>query len=86
MAAVGTIGVIVSAIGLLKEVLEKAGLDSAKAAQITGEFMSKLKMRAGREGGSGGEADLHSAVLQESWEYSVLTLACEKASARAHSS
>ena len=78
MAAVGTIGVVLSAIGLLKEVLEKAGLDSAKVAQIIGEFVSKLKTRAGRADGTVAEVELQAAVLRESWEYSVLTLAREK--------
>jgi hypothetical protein len=71
-------GVILSAIDLLTEVLDKAGVDPSKAAQIVGEFVSKVRVKAGRAEGADQETDLRSVPLQESWEYSVLTLSYQK--------
>jgi hypothetical protein len=78
MAAIGTIGVILSAIDLLKEVLDRAGVDPSKTAQIIGEFVSKMKAKAGRTESADQMMDMGSASLQESWEYGVLTLSYQK--------
>jgi hypothetical protein len=81
VVSLGTFGTVLSAIDLLREVLEKSGVDGAKAAQIAGDFMSKLRSKGGSGGTArrrAGEADVSAAFTEESWEYGALTLVCVK--------
>jgi hypothetical protein len=75
---IGTVGTIFAGIDMLREVLEKSGIDKSKATQIAGEFLSRLRSRGSQpaSGQSGPEGS--AAFSEEVWEYRVLTLGYHK--------
>jgi hypothetical protein len=74
----GAFGTVISAIELLRGVLEKSGIDKSKAAQIVGEFMSKMKLKGTASESREQETGTGAAFAEEPWEYSVVTLAYVK--------
>ena len=78
MVGFGTVGTVLSAIDLLRDVLEKSGVDRSKAAQIVGDFVSKWRPRGGAGEGAARKGDVSPAFKEDVWEFRVLTLAYEK--------
>lgn len=78
MVTIGTLGTVLAAIDLLREVLEKSGVDRPKATQIAAEFMSKLRGKGAVSETAGSTSDAAAAFAEESWEYSVVTLSYRK--------